>query len=94
MPKSYGLPPAKAASFFHALGHKTRVRVLLVLAERGEVNVLSLQAAAGLSQPNASHHLRLLRVAGVVDTRRDGHHVLYRLASPAVAAVLRLMCGA
>jgi ArsR family transcriptional regulator len=94
MPKSHGLPPAEAATFFHALGHETRVRLLLLLAERGETSVGDLQAAVGLTQTKASNHLGVLRHARLVESRRDGMHVLYRLASPAVAAVLRLMCGA
>jgi ArsR family transcriptional regulator len=92
--KSYGLPPAEAARLFHALGHEARVRLLLRLAEAGEESVTDLQASLGLSQPDISYHLRLLRAAGVVDSRRDGHRVRYRLASPAAADALRLVCGA
>jgi DNA-binding transcriptional ArsR family regulator len=95
--KTYGLSPGAAARLFHALGHEARVRLLLLLAERGEASVGDLQTAAGWSQTNTSQHLGLLRRAGVAacrrDSRRDSRRVLYRLASPAAADVLRLVCG-
>ncbi len=94
MPRTtYGLPPKEAARLLGALAHETRVGLLLLLVERGEAGARDLAAAAGLGQPDASYHLRLLRAASIVDSRRDGHRVLYRLASPAAAAVLRLLCG-
>jgi ArsR family transcriptional regulator len=90
---SYGLSPAQAAGLFAALAHEGRVRLLLLLAERGEGNVGDLGAAVGLTQINASHQIGVLRRAGLAECRRDGKRVLYRLASPAVADVLRLVCG-
>jgi DNA-binding transcriptional ArsR family regulator len=46
-----------------------------------------------MTQTNASHQVRLLQRLGLVDSRRDGQRVLYRLTSPAAADVLRLVCG-
>jgi ArsR family transcriptional regulator len=92
--KTYGLSPAAAARLFHALGHETRVRLLLLLAERGETSVGDLQATVGLPQTKASNHLGVLRRARLAESRRDGERVLYRLASPAAAEVLRRVCGA
>jgi ArsR family transcriptional regulator len=91
---SHGLSPEQAARLFGALSHAARVRLLLLLAERGEAGAGDLQAALGLSLPRASQQFRLLQRAGLVDSRRDGRRVLYRLASPAAAEVLRLVCGA
>jgi ArsR family transcriptional regulator len=94
MPRTdYGRSPAHAARLFGALGHATRVRILLLLAERGEAGVGDLQRAVGRTQINTSAHLGVLRRAGVVECRRDGMRVLYRLASPPAADVLRLACG-
>jgi DNA-binding transcriptional ArsR family regulator len=95
MPRlTYGLPPAHAALLFDALAHESRVEMLLLLAARGEASAGDLQAATGLGQVSASYHLRVLRGAGVVVCRREGRHTFYRLASPAAADVLRLVCGA
>jgi DNA-binding transcriptional ArsR family regulator len=91
MPRTYGLSPAAAARLFHALGHATRVRLLLLLAERGETSVGDLQVTMRLTQTNASNHLGVLRHARLVESRRDGKRNLYRLASPVAADVLRLV---
>jgi DNA-binding transcriptional ArsR family regulator len=88
-----GLAPAQAARLFNALAHEARVRMLLSLAERGEASVGDLQAAGGLTQPNTSAHLGVLRRTGVVEYRREGMHNFYRLCSPVAADVLRLVCG-
>ncbi len=88
-----GLSSAQAAGLFAALAHEVRIRMLLLLVERGEVSAGDLQAAVGTTQTNASHHLRVLRRTGVVECRRDGRRILYRLSSPVAADVLRLVCG-
>jgi ArsR family transcriptional regulator, arsenate/arsenite/antimonite-responsive transcriptional repressor len=65
---------------FKALGDETRLRIVALLAH-GELCVCHLEAALNLTQPTASRHLAVLRNAGVVDTRRDGSWVHYRLAA-------------
>jgi rhodanese-related sulfurtransferase/DNA-binding transcriptional ArsR family regulator len=82
---------AKFAEVAKALGHGHRLEILELLAQ-GERNVEALAERAGLSIANASQHLRLMRQAGVLASRRDGRHILYRLSDPAVldlAAALR-----
>lgn len=64
---------------FRALGDETRVRIVALLAH-GELCVCHIEKALELSQPNVSRHLGILRMAGVVDARRDGMWVYYRLA--------------
>jgi ArsR family transcriptional regulator len=56
---------------FIALGFEPRLRILDVLAA-GPVCVAEIAEAIGLSQPTASHHLRILRHAGLVDSTRTG----------------------
>ena len=63
---------------FKALGDETRLRIVALLSH-GELCVCHLEEALGLSQPNVSRQLSLLRAAGIVDHRRDGHWVYYRL---------------
>ena len=65
---------------FKALGDETRLRVVALLSH-GELCVCHIEAALGLSQPTASRHLSVLRSAGVVEPRREGTWVYYRLAS-------------
>jgi DNA-binding transcriptional ArsR family regulator len=79
----------EAADLFRLLGEPTRLRLLVLLGEQGELPVGDLAAACGRSQPAASLHLGLLRRAGVVASRREGKRVYYRLTSPFVAKLLR-----
>ncbi|MEO7458437.1 MAG: metalloregulator ArsR/SmtB family transcription factor, partial [Gemmatimonadaceae bacterium] len=70
MPSNFAL----AAARFRALGDETRLRLLDLLTE-GELPVSDLMAATGLGQSLVSHHLRALRDAGLVVTRRDGRWI-------------------
>lgn len=68
------------ATLFQALGDSTRLRILgLLLA--GEVCVCDIHESLKIPQPKASRHLAYLRKAGLVDTRRDGLWIHYRLAT-------------
>ena len=60
---------------FLAFANPTRLRILQRLGEAGEENVNDLAAHLHMSQPRISWHLRMLRVGGVIRTRRDGRQV-------------------
>ncbi|GAB1578754.1 ArsR/SmtB family transcription factor [Bordetella petrii] len=75
------------AELARTLGHAHRLALLEHIAQ-GERSVERLAELAGLSLANASQHLQLLRRAGLVQTRRDGKRVLYRLGGGPVANVL------
>lgn len=62
-----------------ALADPTRLRLAAVLAESDELCVCDLAWVAGRAENLISHHLRALRSAGLVTSRRDGKMVLYRL---------------
>ena len=64
---------------FKALADEDRVRIVALLTH-GELCVCHLEAALAQSQPSVSRHLAGLRAAGVVESRRDGNWVYYRLA--------------
>lgn len=86
----------EAAALLRALSHPGRLQVLCELAS-GECRAGDLVAAAGLSQSALSQHLARLRTEGLVETRREGNAVFYRLRDPHVAAILAslraLYCG-
>ncbi len=69
-----------------ALANGHRIELLDVLAQ-GERSVEELASETALSVANASQHLQVLRRAGLVETRRDGTRVCYRLAGPEVFAL-------
>ena len=68
------------------LSDPTRLRVLGLLRD-GEMNVTTLCRRLHLPQPTVSHHLGLLRSAGLVGNRRAGKQVFYCLSQPAVSPV-------
>ncbi len=65
--------------FHSALANDTRLRALLLLVAYGELCVCDLTEGLGLSQPHISRHLARLRKDGLVQDRRAGHRVYYRL---------------
>src|SRR5215472_8980364 len=67
------------AEIAQALGHAHRVELLEHLGQ-GERSVEDLAARSGLTVANASRHLQLLRRAALVEGRRDGKRIFYRLA--------------
>ena len=70
---------AQVAKVFKALGDPVRLRLLSMIASRegGEVCVCEMTPAFDLSQPTISHHLKLLRQAGLIDCERRGTWVYY-----------------
>lgn len=87
---------AEAAKLMEMLSQPIRLRIMCILLS-GEQSVLSLAASAKLSQPAMSHHLKKLRDARLVSTRREGQTIYYSLQGDEVAQVLevlhRLYCG-
>jgi DNA-binding transcriptional ArsR family regulator len=66
------------ANLFRVLGHPARVRILELLRE-GERSVGALQAELGLDSGGTSQHLSALRRIGLVESRREGTSVFYRV---------------
>ncbi|MCU0958482.1 MAG: metalloregulator ArsR/SmtB family transcription factor [Pirellulaceae bacterium] len=79
--------------WFKLLADETRLRILLFLLEKGELNVRTLCDLLRLSQPAVSHHLALLRGDGLLDCRRDGKHNFYRVLPDRFTEVLNLVAG-
>jgi ArsR family transcriptional regulator, nickel/cobalt-responsive transcriptional repressor len=73
------LPLLSCASLLKVLADETRLAVVRQLLE-GPRHVGELNAQLGLEQSLLSHHLRILRDVGLVQSERDGKAVLYRLA--------------
>lgn len=80
------------AKYFRALGDPTRLRVLELLDEAGELSVGELVKRLGVPQPSVSNHLACLRWCGFVATRREHRTVYNRIADERVSAVITLAC--
>ena len=75
---------------FQALGDATRLRILNLLA-MGELCVCYFTAILDAPQPKVSRHLAYLRRAELVDARRDGKWIHYRIATPHDAAAAKIL---
>jgi DNA-binding transcriptional ArsR family regulator len=75
------------AKLFRGLGDPNRLAILAALNSSPRT-VGEIVAATGLTQPNASNHLRCLSECGLVLREAKGRHALYRLADPRVPALL------
>ena len=80
----------RATRLLEMLAQPSRLKILCLLLE-GEESVTDLAEAAGLSQPAMSHHLRKLRDAGLVETRRDGQTIFYGLHGNEAIAILETL---
>lgn len=78
------------AEILKTLASPRRLELLHRLSE-GPRGVGSLAAEVGLSQPNVSQHLAVLRAAGLVEAERDGREIRYRLADPDVIVACAVM---
>jgi ArsR family transcriptional regulator len=81
------------AARFRALADPTRVAIVNRLASTKECCVCDLNAAFVLSQPTISHHLKVLRDAGLVESTRRGTWAYYRLVPEAVGALRQTLGG-
>jgi len=91
----FRLPEAPAATdlvakYFRALGDPTRLRILELLHDAGELSVGEIVGRLGVSQPKISNHLACLRWCGFVHTRREHRIVHYRVADARVEQLLVL----
>jgi ArsR family transcriptional regulator len=74
---------------FKLLADETRLRILVYLAQEGELNVTELCERLEQSQPAVSHHLALMRVAGIIEPRRAGKHNFYSVRSDHFQELMR-----
>ena len=70
------------------IGQPARIQILFAL-EGGEACVCHLEAVLGMRQASISQHLMLLRDAGLVETRREGRNIFYRITRPELVEILR-----
>lgn len=75
-------------TLFKVLGDSSRLRIALALAQHGSLHVNALCGLLEQTQPAVSHHLSLMRGAGLVDFDRSGRHNFYYLVSENVARLI------
>lgn len=88
------LPTLEPARFFKCLADETRLLVTLLIMREGELCVCEMTHALEESQPKVSRHLAQLRECGLLQDRRDGQWVYYRLAGDAAPWVQAALVAA
>ena len=78
------------AKFFNGFANSTRLSILLLLSQRGEMKVGELVEELEAPQPRVSDHLRCLAWCGYVQVRREGRNAYYSVSDERVLEVLRL----
>ena len=77
----------KRGRFFKALGDETRQRILSLLMDR-EMCVCEMMTALNMTQPTASHHLKILEDGGLIQSKKDGRWVFYSIRDRQRVSVL------
>lgn len=88
-------PAVELARMFRALGDPVRLRILSIVASHahGEACVCDISSAFDLTQPTISHHLKVLREAGLLDSERRGTWVYYRVIPDALHTLSSALGG-
>ena len=83
-------PDAEQLSeIFKALSHPVRVNIVYGLIEKNECNVTTMAEKLSLPQPTISHHLNILKNAGIIEGTRDGNQICYRVVNSTVKLLYR-----
>ena len=80
------------ASVCRTLAHPVRIAIIHLLAS-GPREVGRIARELGISQPNASQHLAVMRTVGLVEALRDGREVSYRLTDPEIVVACQIMAS-
>lgn len=78
---------------FSALGDQQRQRILLTFDKGERLNVTQLAEVSTLSRPTVSHHLKILREAGVLSSQKEGKEVFYWINKTQLEDVLSRVLG-
>jgi ArsR family transcriptional regulator len=78
------------ASKFKVLGHPVRIKILEDLMKK-ECCVGDIQKCLSVSQPNASQHLKILREASIIESRREKNRICYRIADESFIKALKYL---
>ncbi len=84
---------AELARVFGALADPVRLRLLSIVAARGEVCSCELEEPLGRSQPTISHHTKVLAEAGLISGEKRGRWMWWSIDAPRLAALRRALDG-
>lgn len=81
----------ESAALLKAMAHPVRLLILSIINDNN-CNVSYLEKAAGLSQSGVSQHLRILRLSGIIEPRREGKEICYKIVNQTAVEIMNLLC--
>ena len=84
----------EAAEMLKVLAHPVRLCIVSGLLEKGECNVSYMQSCLKTPQSTVSQHLQKLKAAGIIEGRREGLEIFYRISNEKVAELIRILIQA
>ncbi len=84
----------EAAEMLRVLAHPVRLCIVSGLLEKGECNVSYMQSCLKTPQSTVSQHLQKLKAAGIIEGRREGLEIFYRISNEKVAELIRILIQA
>jgi ArsR family transcriptional regulator len=79
------------ADLLKIIAHPVRICIIRGLLEKGECNVTYMQSCLGTPQSTVSQHIQKLKSAGIIEGRRNGLEIYYRVKHEKVAELIRLL---
>ncbi len=79
------------AELLKTIAHPVRLCIIKGLLEKGECNVSYMQSCLGTPQSTISQHLQKLRMAGIIEGRRNGLEIYYQVCNTKVAALVKTL---
>lgn len=76
------------AELLKVMAHPVRLCIIKGLIDKGECNVTHMQNCLNKPQSTVSQHLQKLRTAGIIESRRDGLEIYYRMINPKVKNIM------
>ncbi len=73
------------------IAHPVRICIIRGLMEKGECNVTYMQSCLGTPQSTVSQHIQKLKAAGIIEGRRNGLEIYYRVKHDKIATLMRLL---
>ncbi len=79
------------AEMLKTLAHPVRLCIINGLLRKGECNVTFMQSCLGTPQSTVSQHLQKLRMAGIIESRRNGLEIYYQVKNDKVEALMKVL---
>ncbi|MGF7142424.1 ArsR family transcriptional regulator [Anaerotaenia torta] len=81
----------ETAELLKTIAHPVRLCIIKGLLEKGECNVTYMQSCLGTPQSTVSQHIQKLKAAGIIEGRRSGLEIFYKVKNNKVAELIRLL---